>query len=265
MTKLPAALFIGRNEFARVFYHPLTPVIVLLLTFLAVLNGAGGTTATVGGGSTEKGLYYCIGQTFMFTAVYCSVIAVFVGVVSVAEERRNHSLNVILCKPLYRRDMVLGKLIGLNTYMLTIIVYSLMLAAIALSLFYKMPSNPLDFISKIAIYALIAWVYTSLSLTIALLIGAVVTDLLISTTLAVAYIFLDGYVGWTWLFPGLDNFSPRYAMCKLYISSAANLQSVSMTVNQWFDANIVNLFFLIATTVLIGLITMSVYTKGDNL
>ena len=265
MIRLPVVFFVGRNEFARVFYHPLTPVIVLLLTFLSLLNGVGGTTATVGGGSSENGLYYCIGQTFMFTAVYCSVVAVFIGVVSIAEERRNHALNIILCKPLYRRDMITGKLLGLNAYMLTIIVYSLLLAAMALSIFYKMPANPLDFILKIGIYALIALVYTSLSLTIALLIGTVIRDLLVSTTLAVAYIFMDGYVGWTWLLPGLSNFSPRYAICNLYISSAANLQSASLTVGQWLDANIVNLFFLLAAITLIGLITMSIYMKGDRI
>ena len=265
MSQLSRVCLVGKNEFARVFYHPLTPVIVLLLTFLAVLNGAGGTTATIGGGSTEKGLYYCIGQTFMFTAVYCSVVAVFIGVVSIAEERRNHSSNIILCKPLYRRDLIAGKFLGLNAYMLTIIVYSLLLAAIALSLFYKLPANPVDFLLKIGIYVLIALVYSSLSLAIALWIGAVIQDLLISTTLAVAYIFLDGYVGWTWLLPGLSNFSPRYAMCNLYISSAANMQSTSLTIVQWFNANLVNLFFLITTVVLLCLITVIVYTKGDSI
>lgn len=91
-----------RNEFARVFFHPLTPAIVLLLSFLAILNGVGGTQNLIDGIS-ERGLYYSIGQTFMFTSLYGVVVAVFIGVMSVAEERRNHSLDIILSKPLYRR------------------------------------------------------------------------------------------------------------------------------------------------------------------
>ncbi|CAJ35143.1 ABC transporter permease [Methanocella arvoryzae] len=262
-SRLSATCYVAKNEFARVYYHPLTPVIILLLTFLAILNGAGGTAATIGGGHTEKGLYYCLGQTFMFTAVYCSVVAVFVGVISIAEERRNHSLNVLLSKPLYRQDLIVGKLLGLNVYMLFVIVYSLLLAAVALSLLYKMPADPADFLSRIAIYALIAMVYASLSLTIAMFIGAVIKDLLISTSLAVAYIFIDGYVGWTWLLPWLSNFSPKSAMCSLYISKAASLQSVSLTMGEWFDANLVNLFFFVAAIVLACLATMAIYTKGD--
>ncbi|CAJ36187.1 ABC transporter permease [Methanocella arvoryzae] len=256
---------IALNEFARVFYHPMTPVIVLLLSFLAVLNGAGGTAANFIGGPDEAGLYYCIGQTFMFTSIYGVVVAVFIGVMSVAEERRNHSLNIVLSKPVYRRDLLAGKFLGLNCYMLAIIVYSMLLAGLVLSLFYFTPTNPLDFLAKIVIYVIIAFCYTSITLAIALLISIIFRDLLISTTVAIAYIFMDGYVGWTWLLPGLRNFSPRSAMCNLYISSAANLQSTSLTVSQWFSANLLNLFFLAAAIVLICLVAMSVYTKGDNL
>lgn len=263
-SQLHGTYHVARNEFARVFFHPLTPAILLLLSFLAILNGVGGTAANFGGSPDEVGLYYCIGQTFMFTSVYGVVVAVFIGVMSIAEERRNHSLNVILSKPLYRRDLIIGKLVGLNCYILTIIVYSILLAGLALSIFYFTPTNPLDFLSKIAIYVLIAFVYTSLNIAIGLLISIIIKDLLISTTLAMTFIFMDGYVGWTWISPILNNFSPRYLMCNLYANDVVNLQSTTLTVSQWVNANVTYLFFLIAAIILVSLITMTVYTKRDN-
>jgi ABC-2 type transport system permease protein len=261
--QLRVTYFVARNEFARVFFHPLTPVIVLMLSFLAILNGVGGTQNLVGGHS-ERGLYYCIGQTFMFTSAYGVVVAVFIGVMSVAEERRNHSLNIILSKPLYRRDLIAGKLAGLNCYMLMVIMFSILLAGLALSLFYFTPTDPLDFLSKVAIYVLIAFVYLSLNIAIALLISAVFKDLLISATVAITYIYVDGYVGWTWISPVLNNFSPRVAMCNLYNNQAADLQSTVLTVGQWFDANAANLFFLIAAVLLVSLIAMSMFARSEN-
>lgn len=264
LNQLDVAYHVARNEFARVFFHPLTPAIVILLTFLAILNAVGGTTANFSRGPDEAGLYYCIGQTFMFTSVYGVVVAVFIGVMSIAEERRNHSLNIILSKPLYRRDLIFGKFLGLNCFMLTIIVYSMLLAGLALSIFYFTPTNPLDFLSKIAIYVLIASVYTSITIAIAILISIIVKDLLVSTTLAMTFIFMDGYVGWTWISPVLNNFSPKCAMGYLYISQAANLQSTTLTVSQWITVNMTNLFFMIAAIILISFISMMAYTRSDN-
>jgi ABC-2 type transport system permease protein len=200
----------------------------------------------------------------MFTSVYGVVVAVFIGVMSVAEERRNHSLNIILSKPLYRRDLIAGKLVGLNSYMLTIIIYSMFLAALALSMFYFTPADPLDFALKVAIYMVIAAVYMFLSISIAMLISAVFKDLLISASVAMAYIYVDGYVGWDWISPALSNFSPNSAMCRLYINQATDLQNTALTVGQWFDANAANLFFLIAAVLLVSLAAMVLSSRSDD-
>lgn len=239
-------------------------MIIIMLSFLAVLNGVGGT-ANLGGGQDETGLYYSIGQTFMFTAVYCVIVSVFIGVVSIAEERRNHSVNIILTKPLYRRDLIAGKLLGLNAYMLSIIVFSIILAALMLILFYKSPTNPVDFLAKIGIYVFIVSIYTSLNLAIALLIGTVFKDILISAALAMAYIFIDGYTGLTLLVPGLDNFSPRSALCRLYINDRANLQSITLSIEQWINTNLANVFFFIMAIMIISLIAITVYMRSDDL
>jgi ABC-2 type transport system permease protein len=254
---------VARNEFARVFFHPLTPTIVLLLLFLAVLYGLGGTTAYMGG-SSDDGLYYNIGQIFYFTSEYGVVIAAFIGVLSIAEERRTHSLNTILSKPIYRRELIIGKFLGLNCYMLAIITYSLLSAGLSLSLLYFTPTDPLDFIAKIAIYVLITLVYTSVVMAIAMLISVIFNDLLISTTLAMSFLFVDGFVGWSWVSPVLDNFSPIIAMGNLYIRHAADLRDPVLTVGQWFSVNAPSLFFMVAAIILVSLASMMVFTRSDN-
>jgi ABC-2 type transport system permease protein len=256
---------VAGNEFARVFFHLLTPAIVLLLLFLAILYGAGGTMANVEEGSSDYGLYYNIGQTFMFTSVYGVVIAAFIGVMSIAEERRSHSLNTILSKPVYRRELIIGKFVGLNCYMLAVIAFSLLIAGLSLSLLYFTPSDPLDFIAKIAIYVLISLVYMSITIAIAMLISVIFKDLLISATLVMSYVFVDGYVGWSWISPVLTDFSPTAAMCNLYVNRAADLQDPALTVSQWVNANVFSLFFVIVAIVLVSLASMMIFSKSDDI
>ncbi|MGA9141394.1 MAG: ABC transporter permease subunit [Methanocella sp.] len=254
---------VARNEFARVFFHSLTPAIVLLLLFLAVLYGLGGTTAYTGD-SSDAGLYYNIGQIFRLTSGYGVVIAAFIGVLSIAEERRAHSLNTILSKPIYRRELIIGKFLGLNCYMLTIIAYGLLVAGLSLSLLYFTPTDPLDFVAKVAIYVLIAMVYTSVVMAIAMLISVIFNDLLISTTLAVSFLFVDGFVGWSWLSPVVADFSPYIAMGHLFIGHAADLRDPVVTAGQWFSVNAPSLFFMIAAIILVSLASMIVFTRSDN-
>ncbi len=254
----------ARNEFVRVFLHPLTPLIILLVSVSAILNVFVGVTTDLDIAPGDYSLYYSLSQIFNVTSKYIGFIAVFTGVMSLAEERKNHSINIILSKPLFRKDLIAGKLLGLNCYLLTVIAFSILFTGLALVLFYFRPTDSLDYVAKIAIYVLIAFVYASLNIAIALLISIIFKDLLICVSMAMAYIFIEDYVGWWRISPFLDNFSPVIAMSNLHFNKAANLQNTTTTASQWISANATNLCFMIAATVLISLIAMAVFTRSDN-
>jgi ABC-2 type transport system permease protein len=254
---------VARNEFARVFSHPLTPAIVAILAFLSILNGIGGTD-NLGGGRSQEGLYYSIGQNFMYSAVYCGIVSVFIGVFSIAEENRNRSINILQSKPLYRRDLVAGKLLGLNIYIFCVITLAMALAALTLIVFYLSPADPADFMARVAAYILLLFIYSSLSIAIAMLISIVIKDLMLAATLAMAYVFIDWYTGLKSVIPYLRNFSPESAICRLYINDAASLQSAASTMNQWINANAAGLFFFITAVILVSLITLALYSRGEN-
>lgn len=78
------------------------------------------------------------------------------------------------------------------------------------------------------------------------------------------YIFMDGYVGWTWISPALIEFSPRGTLCHLYINEAANLQDTTLTISQWISANLPAMLSMITAAVLISIIAMAVYTRSDS-
>jgi|WetSurMetagenome_2_1015567.scaffolds.fasta_scaffold21177_3 ABC-2 type transport system permease protein len=264
-SQLANVILVARNEFARVLAHPLTPLIVLVLAFYSVLNGIGGTLNMNTSTPAESGLYYSIGQNFMYTAVYCAIVALFIGVTSIAEERRNNAINILLAKPLYRRDVIAGKVLGLNIYMLCVIVFGMTLAAVMLAVFYMPPSDPVLFLGRLAIYILLLFVYSSLNIAISMLVGIIIKDLLLAASTVMAYIFLDWYTSVLNLMPGFDNFDPQIALCHLYINGMTNMQSTTLQIGQWLNANIANLAFFIMSIIIVILIGLVAYTREENL
>lgn len=256
---------IAKNEFARVLAHSLTPLLVLLLAFFAVLNGIGGTSNLGTDAHTETGLYYSIGQNFMYSALYCGIVAVFIGVTSIAEERRNNAINILLAKPLYRRDLIAGKVVGLNAYMLCVIMFGMTLAAVVLSIFYQQPGDPMNFLSRLAAYILLLFMYSSLNIAIAMLVGILIKDLLLAASVVMAYIFIDWYTGLFGIIPFMRNLDPEVALAKLYINNLVSLQSATIQIGQWINANITNIAFYILAIILVLLIGLAVYSREENL
>ncbi len=185
---------IASNEFKRVIVDPLVIVVFTFLLILMFLNGIGvSSTTQFEGLNLGQDLFISsFGQVLYVLSQYCTAVVVFIGALSLAGERSRHSLSVLLTKPLYRRDIIIGKFIGLNAFILIFVALSLTACAIFLFVFADAPQSLGEFITRFVTLVLILFFECSLVTGLSILVGILFKNILHSALIAVTFF----YIGW---------------------------------------------------------------------
>lgn len=195
MTSMESIRLIAENEFVRLFNHPVTVVVFCLLVAFAVLNGLGGLSMLPSFESVmEEDVFIKIGMTQEFSSIslYCLIAAVILGVLSIAEERRR-AIGVLLTKPLYRRDIVAGKFIGLSLFMLLMITVTYLLVCLIVMMIFRGPLSLSDFTLRFTALIFIMSLHCSLFAGIGMLIGLVFSTLKEAITISITVLFIEGF------------------------------------------------------------------------
>jgi len=58
---------------------------------------------------------------FDITSQICTITAMFLGVISIVGDRNDNIFKVFITKPLYIRDIIIGKFLGINAFILTLV------------------------------------------------------------------------------------------------------------------------------------------------
>ena len=116
MAELNVILKIAGSELSGVLRSPLIIIAMLIVVMLAYLNGAGGSNLLFQLEAwNENGDMFIRGfaQICIRSMMICTIMAAYLGVMSFSKERIKGTINVLTAKPLYRRDIVIGKFLGL--------------------------------------------------------------------------------------------------------------------------------------------------------
>ncbi len=126
--------------------------------------------------------------------VIFTIIAIFLGATSISYERWNSSINVLLTKPLYRRDYIIGKFIGISAFMLLFNTITLLFIGLIMILFFRGPQSDIEFIWRLAAYIIITTLACSLVIALNMLFGIISKNILMVTAASITYVFFD----WVW-------------------------------------------------------------------
>ncbi len=241
---LIAIYHIARNEFYRVLVHPLTMVIVaiMLITTFIMVNGELLDLKTLS----------IIENVDVFIHAYCIngydpnfisyIMAAFLGVTAIAEERAKGTLNVLSSKPLYRKDIILGKFVGLSISMLVIVIALLSMMTFMLLYFYGWPQSMTEFLLRITAYTMSLWLELSFVIAFTLLIGTVLRNILMSMAITVTFLSFEWF--WRNASTGLiETFITRFPIAPRTLlgwiinpnNSLENLFYTSMPFHSWLN------------------------------
>jgi len=138
------------------------------------------------------------GSSVLLSSIHVGMIALFgplIGIVlgfdAVVKERKSGSLNVLLAHPLFRDNIIAGKLLGSMLVLAAIIVFSVFVSVGTLLVFYGMEIGQAELI-RIAVFTVLTFFYVSIFLGIAVFISTIVKDATNSLTYNVAVWLLIG-------------------------------------------------------------------------
>lgn len=259
-------LIIGTYEFKKVIGHPLVALTAIIILILAILNGAGFShnylsideKIDVG---KDVFLLHGMGQIFYNLSLYSTILAVFMGVLVIGDERFKRSLSVILSKPLYRRDIVLGKFLGISAFLLLFIIIEFTVSSLLIMIFFREPYSMQEFILRAFSNVLALFFECSLNLVITMLFGLILKDLLMALIATITFLYVDWFGNIT-----LPLISPQHFYFTIISgNSAIMLLDTSFPYSDWLGAALPFIIFIILEIIVILLINCSIFSKSEEL
>ncbi|MDI6897872.1 ABC transporter permease [Methanocella conradii] len=265
---------ISSNEFDRIMGHPLIIVVSCLLFIITLLNAMGGSHLLSELEETAKCdifIRYGFGQIFYITSLLCTVVALFLGVTSMAEDRSNNYLNNLLTKPLYRRDVIIGKFLGINVFLMLLIIVSFLGCSFFLMIFYKSPDSFVEYILRVSSLILALFFECSLTVGIAMFIGIAFKNLVESIAVAMTYLFveyygfLNQYVETVSYLRDLQLLSPHILYYMIFNGNErALLIDTSVSYLDWFNAAMPFIILIVLEIFVFLLLDCTMFTKFEE-
>lgn len=140
----------------------------------------------------EAFFYIGIGNFYWLISMLFAFLGMCIGIISITNERSNGSLRVLMTKPIYRRDVVIGKIFGISSLLFALISFTLILF-ISLMMVTTSNSAPiLELFLRVGIFDIILLINSIFTLSLVMLFG-------ITLKKAEALVLSLGYISFEWL------------------------------------------------------------------
>lgn len=193
-------MIVAENEFRSTMKNPLVLVSVVLLVMVSIISAYGftlnmfnnnqgqGTASLLSMFMTSLG-----GNAYEISSIFL-ILSVCLGVFSIAEERHGGTLGVLISKPVYRRDIILGKFIGLGGFLLMAISLVLAIRVSAALILHPMPAwSFTEIFARTVSLVVSMFLYCALMLGISMTVGALFKNIALVITLSATIVYLQWF------------------------------------------------------------------------
>ncbi len=270
---IPTLFMIARNEFFMTAFNPMVIVVGMILLMITYLNAAGGVQdlEVISASWNCDALITGFSQIWYHTNFICGIMAAYLGVMSISGERGTGCLNVLLSKPLYRRDVFLGKYIGVVLFLLVFLVIVMVANTLFLLNFYGEPFSVFEFLLRLSIYTIILLMDLSLVTGITMFIGVVCKYMLLAVSVVIMYLSYE----WFWdqvtvilyymlNFPITPSLLTQKCLFGTGGYTVSNLFLTSVPLSAWISNTYPYVFFMAFLVVIVLLLDCFVYARMED-
>lgn len=263
---------IARNELIKIVKNPLVILISVILFFVATLNGlASASTLPIFESLLDGNDHFLsvgISNTFYTTSLLMSILSGSIGLLSITEDRSNGSLNLLLTKPLYRRDYIIGKWTGLSVFIVLLILIDVLLSTSMIMLCYNGPTSGEELIIRLLAYVFILSVLCIEVMGIAMLISILFKNLFQALTVFGTLLCFE----WLFNFPAtilnlIGDLKTIFPVT-LYITIISGKGNINLfdtygPFSMWLNNILPYAFFMFLLTVLIFLFSSYLFNTQE--
>jgi ABC-type transport system involved in multi-copper enzyme maturation permease subunit len=267
---MSSILRIARHQFSDIVRQPLVIIIICILFVLSILNGAASESLLHNADhylldGNDHFLSVAMSNTLYHTSILLSALSMFIGILTIAEERFSSSLGVLLAKPVYRRDILAGKFIGLSIFLLILTIAVILLCVSSIMVFYSGPSSTGEAIMRISSYIAVLFLNCTLTLSIALLIGVVFKNIVEVLIFSGIFLCLDWYYTLPQFMAGFKAIIPAGLYFTILDGVNNNyLFNTSVDYGTWLNAAFPYVIFLCTAIVSVFLFSCYVFNLEDG-
>jgi ABC-2 type transport system permease protein len=186
---------VARNEFALIIRHPMVIIIAVLLMVLILINSVACSSLLPQLKIMGYKEVFTQGWSnqYSYTLLIISFLSLCIGIISIAGERSKGSMRLLLTKPIYRKHVIVGKLMGINMFLLMLNMFASVMNIALIMIFYSGPDSMFE-IFRIGIYAFIMFIFSALTSGLMVFFSLILKGLFESLTFAVSYLYMTWYV-----------------------------------------------------------------------
>ncbi len=184
-------LVVAGHEFSRLSRSPLVMFVVAVICISTLINAAGCSVLlqSLEGVAVEP-FMSGIGNLFYFSSIFFSFLALCMGIMVISGDRSVGALRVLVTKPLHGRDIIAGKMLGMNMLLLVLVTMFVILGAVSLAVAYGMPHDVSGTSVKLIIFWGGLYLFCSLVTGLATLVGVVFRELIGVLAIAISFMVI---------------------------------------------------------------------------
>jgi ABC-2 type transport system permease protein len=185
-------LNVARREFADLLSNRLVVAILFVYVFIAVIGLYGQYVYTQGVSYSGFSVMNYLSYLMVFLTDYGSLVALAIGFFTISGEKRSHTIDVLLVKPVYRDTVVNGKLLGALGFLLSLIIVSMILYTMGLFLVYGdgFGSSLAGYLEGAPVVVLLSLVYVLVFFLVSMFLSIVIRDDIFALFVSVLVWFL---------------------------------------------------------------------------
>jgi ABC-2 type transport system permease protein len=261
---------IAKFELFRQKDQPLVIITIFSLGFMMFIEVMGnllsisGSIASI---SLNEFIEISLRNSFWYMTFFFSFLALCLGVILIAEERHKGTLGVLLTKPLYRRDIILGKIIGINAFLFILIAIAMTIFAYSVFVSfgimgYQESFNLSEFLPRIISYDILLFFYCVTTFNLMMLISVLFKDLANALIIAFAYLYIAWFYGMNWMgqFIIID---PYYMYANTFNANGVILLAMASPFTEWLNGAIPNIILLLLEAIGISLLVCIMFARID--
>jgi ABC-2 type transport system permease protein len=262
-------LLVTSHQLQDVLREPLVILIALILIGLSIINGAASAKQVHLADlqlTDPSDHFFSIGisNALYHTSILLSALSMFIGALTIAEEKADGSLRVLNTKPVYRRDVYVGKFAGLSAFLLLLTIVITMLCASTLMIFYRSPYSTEEFIIRMATFTVVIFLSCVLTLGISMLIGIWLNNLLSILIYIGTFLCLD----WFFTLPRTFEMLRLLIPTSLYytIIEGGGGRTILNTANAfplWLDGALPFIMFMIIEIAVVFVVSSNIISRSE--
>jgi ABC-2 type transport system permease protein len=262
-------LKISLNELLQTMFSPITATILVFFLIFSIINVANFYSFVSISNSVGVPLDYQ--KTFVdavqnLTYILTSIImflSINLTIVSFGDERSKGTLTILSAKPVYRRDIISGKYLGINAFLVLLIIFIISIFVSLMIMFFGTPESVMDIFFRLVLQSILLMMYCAVSMGITILFVMLLKNNLEAYILSIFFVIVE----WLMLYPFILNYFDWFNVInpsKVFfniLGSGPGILNIHYPVGVWFGLAFPYVLLLIMELFAIFIFDLYLYGK----